>query len=72
MSNKKTIIKLNRTTIKAGVSGIFVTDNFTGKDFFLTDTELQSMVEARFGNKTSAQWIRSQFTLRARTNHISH
>jgi hypothetical protein len=54
----------NQTTIKAGMTGIYVIDNKTGESLFLTDTELRNMVLARHGDKLASQWIKSRFNLR--------
>jgi hypothetical protein len=53
-----------QTTIKAGVTGIYVIDNKTGESFYLTDTELRNMVLARDGDKLASQWIKSRFDIR--------
>jgi hypothetical protein len=53
-----------QTTIKAGMTGVYVIDNKTGESFYLTDTELRNMVLARHGDRLASQWIKSRFDLR--------
>jgi hypothetical protein len=53
-----------QSTIRAGMTGIYVIDNKTGESFFLTDTELRNMVLARDGVKLASQWIKSRFDIR--------
>jgi hypothetical protein len=53
-----------QTTIKAGMTGIYVIVNKTGESFYLTDTELRNMVLARHDGKLASQWIKSRFDIR--------